>query len=85
MDHDPEHDEWLERLLDRALEGFEQLLDPAELQAVRSRMRDDLRFSPEGQRRLRAARPDPTVERSTEVDRGATDGRADMRKKLKGA
>ena len=84
MDHDREHDEWLERLLDRALEGFDQVLGAAELDAMRSRLRDDLLLSPEGQRRLRAARPDGPVERSGEVDR-APKTETSVSRKLKGA
>ena len=54
----PEDEAYVEVLLDEALAGYEQLTTPEQLVVIRTTIRDELLFHPDGQKLVRAARAD---------------------------
>lgn len=60
-------DPLIESLLDKAMAGYEGVLPQPELAAIRSCLRDDFLFTPQGQRALRRLRADATVDQSGAV------------------
>lgn len=67
MDVEDVDEALVEQVLEETLKGFDKLVGEADLQMMRELIRGDLLHSPEGQRRLRQARPEPHVERSGDV------------------
>lgn len=60
--NDDDDDPLIESLLDAAMAGYEHVLPPPELDAIREALRDDLLFTPEGQRTIRRLRAEATQE-----------------------
>jgi hypothetical protein len=65
---DPHPDDALvEELLDEALAGYEELMTPEALEALREEIGDVLAATEDGRRLLRQIRPDPSVQRSADL------------------
>ncbi|MBL9028594.1 MAG: hypothetical protein JNL21_40760 [Myxococcales bacterium] len=60
-------DDLIEDLLDEALAGYEHVLPPEALEAVRARLGDTLAATTEGRRLLRQIKPDPQVSHSADL------------------
>lgn len=63
-DPDPEEEaraKLVETLLDESLEGFESVVSPDELRAIRACLHDELTLHPQGRAMIRAAMEDPVV------------------------
>jgi hypothetical protein len=68
MDHSTyDDDPFLKDLIDDALLPYVSVLTPDELRFLREELADAARFHPVAARLLKAARPDPKVERSGDV------------------
>ncbi|MBK6514922.1 MAG: hypothetical protein IPG04_12550 [Polyangiaceae bacterium] len=63
----PEDVELAESIVDEILARFDQTVAPDMKPAYRELLVQGLLFTQEGRRRLRAARPDPTVARSADI------------------
>ena len=74
-------DDLIEELLDEALAGYEGVLPPEALQAIRARLGDTLAATTEGRRLLRQIKPDPQLTHSADLEApgaeaGAAPGKA---------
>lgn len=61
-------DDLIEELLDEALAGYEGVLPPEAIQAVRARLGDTLAATTEGRRLLRQIKPDPQLTHSADLE-----------------
>lgn len=76
-------DELIEDLLDEALAGYEGVLPPEALAAVRARLGDALAATSEGRRLLRQIKPDPQVSQSADLVAPGAEGAAAEKAKTK--
>jgi hypothetical protein len=78
---DPEDEKLVEELLQEAIQGYDRIVPPRELAAMRAAIRHDYLIDPEGRRKIRALRADPKVARSAEVRKDGTEEAAAKRAK----
>ena len=78
---DPAIEAFVESELDEALADYAKILPPNELAIMRAALRDELLFHPDGQRLVRAAMDDPSVDRSAKVGKDADDSIAEVASK----
>jgi hypothetical protein len=65
----PSEDPEMDEVIEDAVAPWKDLVPPEVLQEMRERVGDALAAHPDGTRLMRAVRPDPVVQKSTEIDR----------------
>jgi hypothetical protein len=78
-------DALIEELLDEALDGYDGIVAPEIMAAIRAQLGDTLAATESGRRLLRQVRPDPVVSRSADLELPAAGESAQARQAARGA